>query len=191
LEELFSYFENRATGPIHAVTFEAPDVYLLGSSGQSAVWAAELGLPYVFADFINPGGAPFTAHYRKHYSATERNPEPYVAVCAWAMCADTDEEALRLSYSLRMASINLARGRHFPVPTVERAEEFLLTEGVPAASIPEDRRILTGSPTTLKAQLDALVEEYGADELFVVSIVHSHAARRRSYELLAGAFELG
>src|SRR5439155_87415 len=36
---------------------EKPEVWLLGSSDQSAIWAQELGLPYAFADFINPEGA--------------------------------------------------------------------------------------------------------------------------------------
>jgi luciferase family oxidoreductase group 1 len=193
MEELFSYFENRPTGhfrQLHVVNFEAPELYLLGSSSQSAVWAAEMSLPYVFADFISPTGAPLAKFYRDHFIASDRCPKPYTAVCAWAICADTDEEAMRLSYSMRMSFINLYRGRHSPVPTVERAEEFLLTEGVPIATIPEGRRILTGSPATLKPKLTALVEEYGADELFLVSIIHSHAARRRSYELLAEAFGL-
>src|SRR5207248_419039 len=32
---------------------ELPELWLLGSSPQSAIWAGELGLPYAFADFIN------------------------------------------------------------------------------------------------------------------------------------------
>jgi luciferase family oxidoreductase group 1 len=193
LEELFSYFENRPSGnfpQLRLVKFEAPDVYLLGSSGQSALWAAEMGLPYVFADFINPDGASLASLYRNNFVASERCLKPWVAVCVWAICADTSEEAMRLSYSLRMASINLARGRQFPVPTVDAAEAFLAKEGLPAATIPEGRRILTGSATELTAKLRAVVDEYQADELFLVSILHSHAARRRSYELLAQAFEL-
>jgi len=188
MEELFSYFENRPTGPLRNLKFEAPDIYLLGSSAQSAVWAAEWSLPYVFADFISPTGAPLAAFYRNNFIVSERCPKPYVAVCAWAICADTDDEAMRLSYSLRMSSINLARGRQFPVQPVEVAEAFLAKEGPPPAAIPEGRRILTGSPATLKAKLTTLTEDYQADELFLVSIVHSHAARRRSYELLAEVF---
>jgi luciferase family oxidoreductase group 1 len=193
MEELFSYFESRPTGhfaQLRIVKFEAPEVYLLGSSGQSAVWAAEMGLPYVFADFISPTGGPLAAFYRQHFIASERCPKPWVGVCAWAICAETDEEAMRLSYSMRMSFINLYRGRHVPVPTVEAAEEFLAKEGVHPETVPEGRRILTGSPETIKAKLKALSEEYQADELFLVSIIHSHAARRRSYELLAEAFEL-
>src|SRR4029079_13997705 len=55
-----------------------PDVWLLGSSPQSAVWAAQLGLPYAFADFINPAGADIAARYRLNYTPSDVNPSPYV-----------------------------------------------------------------------------------------------------------------
>jgi luciferase family oxidoreductase group 1 len=193
LEELFSYFENRPTGPfpqLKVVNFTPPDIYLLGSSGQSAVWAAELGLPYVFADFISPTGVELARHYRENFIASDRCRQPFVSVCVWAICADTDEEALRLSYSLRMTSLSLFRGRLIPVPTVEKAEAFLANEGVSPELLPQGRRILTGSPETLRAKLEDVVRQYQAEELFVVSILHDHVARRRSYELIARSFGL-
>jgi luciferase family oxidoreductase group 1 len=92
LEELLRYLgDGRSAEP-----------WLLGSSPQSAVWAAELGLPYVFADFINPHGAAIAAHYRQNFVPSERLREPRVAVAGWALCAETDEEAVRLSLSFRM-----------------------------------------------------------------------------------------
>src|SRR5690242_4140986 len=65
LEELLGYFTNRRqpAGPFRqmpSMCFASPEPWLLGSSPQSAIWAAELGLPYAFADFINPGGAEYT-----------------------------------------------------------------------------------------------------------------------------------
>src|SRR5439155_22999458 len=77
----------------------APEPWLLGSSPQSAVWAAELGLPYAFADFINPDGAAAAAHYRTDFRPSAVLGEPRVAVAAWAICADTDAEARELSAS--------------------------------------------------------------------------------------------
>ncbi len=59
---------------------ETPEPWLLGSSPQSAVWAAELGLPYAFADFINPGGAAIAAAYRERFERVGRAPAPRVAV---------------------------------------------------------------------------------------------------------------
>ena len=55
---------------------ELPEPWLLGSSPQSAIWAAELGLPYAFADFINPGGAEIAALYRERFVAARPASQP-------------------------------------------------------------------------------------------------------------------
>jgi luciferase family oxidoreductase group 1 len=166
-----------------------PAPYLLGSSPQSAVWAAELGLPYVFADFINPAGEPYAAFYRQQFAPSPHSTQPRVAVCAWAVCADTDEEAQRISASARMMMLLLFRGQLIPVPPVEQALEFLSHEGVPIETLPVHRRIIAGSPYAVRKALESLAEDYGADEVFVVNILYDHAARLRSYELLAQAFK--
>ena len=168
----------------------APEVSLLGSSPQSAVWAAELGLPYVFADFINPTGEPYAAFYRDNFAATETLPQSRTSVCVWAVCAETDEAAVRLSYSARMMMLNLFRGRLIPVPSIEKAEEFLAQEGVPIATVPAGRRVIAGSPAHVKQAIEAVADDYGAQEVFVVNIIYDHAARVRSYELLAKEFGL-
>jgi luciferase family oxidoreductase group 1 len=187
LAELLGYFANRTT----AIRFASPEPWLLGSSPQSAIWAAELGLPYVFADFINPEGAAMAAYYREHFVASEQRAEPRVAVAVWAICAPTDGEALRLSASFRMMMLELYRGRLMPVPPVERAERFLEQEGVPMEQLPAGRRIITGGPERVRAALEAVAVEYGAAEVFVVNIMYDHAARRRSYELIAQACGVG
>ena len=110
---------------------------------------------------------------------------PRVAVAAWALCAPTDEEALRLSASFRMMMLLLYRGQLIAVPPVERALCFLEKEGIPMEKLPARRRIITGAPATVRAALEALAAEYAAEEVFVVNIMHEHAARRRSYELIA------
>ncbi len=166
---------------------DSPETSLLGSSPQSAVWAAELGLPYVFADFINPAGEPFAAFYREHFVPSPHLSQPHVSVCAWAVCADTDEEALRLSASARMMMLLLFRGRLIAVPPVEQALEFLSREGVPMQTLPAHRRVITGTPYTVRRELETLAADYGADEVFVVNILYDHTARLRSYELLAQA----
>ena len=94
MDELLEYFEHPH--------FHSPEVALLGSSPQSAIWAAELGLPYVFADFINPEGAPLAKYYREHFQASRWLQKPRVGVAVWAVCAETEREAFRLSASARM-----------------------------------------------------------------------------------------
>ena len=172
---------------------ELPEPWLLGSSPQSAIWAAQLGLPYSFADFINPEGAEIAALYRQGFDASAgRLAEPRVSVGAWALCTETDEEAELLASSARMAMKLLRRGELIAVPPVERALRFFEAEGKPVGARPEgrQRRMVLGSPATVRAGLEQLARDYGAEEVIVVTIVHDHAARRRSYELIAEAFGL-
>jgi luciferase family oxidoreductase group 1 len=169
---------------------QIPEVSLLGSSVQSAVWAAELALPYVFADFINPAGAAMAAYYREHFRPSGALAEPRVSVAVWALAAETDEEALRVSASARMMLLSLFRGRLIAVPSVEKALALLFRENVPIESVPAGRRIITGAPARVRESLEAVAAEYGADEVFVVNIVHDPVARLRCYELIAQAFEL-
>ena len=181
---------------------ERPQPWLLGSSQQSAIWAAELGLPYAFADFINPKGAEITALYRERFAEHEHagaNPRggasgeggatPRVAVGVWVICAETDEEAQRLAASGRMTFTLLRRGQLIAVPPPEKAVEFLAADdrsGQPRSQ----RRAIVGSPETVRAELEDVVAKYKAEEAIVLSITYTHEARRRSYELLAEVFGL-
>jgi luciferase family oxidoreductase group 1 len=169
---------------------ETPEIWLLGSSPQSAIWAGELGLPYVFADFINSEGAHIAELYRERFTPSARLGEPRVMVATWAVCADTQEEAERLATSSRMAlSLLRTTGKMIPVPTVETATRFLEE---PAGSLPiaRRRRMTMGTKETVRDGLDAIALEYGAEEVMIVTITHSHEARKRSYELVAEAFGL-
>ncbi len=168
----------------------SPEVSLLGSSEQSAIWAAELGLPYVFADFIHANGEQLATLYRDRFQPSARLATPRVSVALWTICAPTDEEAQRLSLSVRMTMAMLQRGRLIPIPTVERAEQFLKEQQLPLEMLAAGRRFLTGSPQTLKPAIEAVAAAYGASEVFLVNILHSHEARVRSYRLLSDAFFL-
>ena len=195
LAELLAYLEDRLP-PDHPFARlaalpgrpERPEPWLLGSSQQSALWAAELGLPYSFADFINPRGAPIAADYRGRFVDSERLGAPLLSVGVLAICADSDEEAERLAASSRMTFSLLRQGRLIPVPPVEKALRYLETrERRPGGS---GRRAVLGSPETVRAGLEEVAQEYGADEVIVLTITHDHQARRRSYELIAEAFGL-
>jgi luciferase family oxidoreductase group 1 len=166
---------------------ERPEPWLLGSSPQSGIWAAELGLPYAFADFINSGGASIAAQYRAQAA------RPYLAVATWAIAADTEEEAQRLASSSRMMMRLLGQGQLIAVPPVEKALRFLsgAAESAPVSSRERQRRAIIGDPEQVRAGLEGVAAEYGADELMVVSIMHDHEARRRSYELIAEVYGLG
>ena len=169
---------------------ERPEPWLLGSSPQSAVWAAELGLPYAFADFINPDGEAIMARYRQEFEPSAALAAPRGIVAIWALCAETQAEAERLAASSRMAFALFFRGQFIAVPPVETALTFLETEPVDPLAAIRRRRSIVGDPDNVAKGIRAVAREYGVDEVMVVTITHDHAARRRSYELLAEAFGL-
>jgi len=124
-------------------------------------------------------GAEIAATYR------EQAAHPHVAVGLWAICAETDEEAERLASSIAMSMAMLRQNRPFPVPPPEKALRYLAQRPAPSG-----RRRIVGSPGTVRAGIEEVVAAYRADEAIVVTITHDHNARRRSYELIAEAFEL-
>jgi len=169
---------------------ERPEPWLLGSSAQSAIWAAELALPYAFADFINQQGADAARLYRERFAEHEHTTKPITAVAAWVICAETDEDAKRLASSARMTFTMLRRGQLIAVPPPEKALRFLAAERSGDAPGQTQRRAILGTPEKVHSEIEQLAELYGASEVIVVSITYEHQARKRSYELLAEAFEL-
>jgi len=163
-----------------------PQPWLLGSSAQSAIWAAELGLPYAYADFIAPDGEETARLYRERFVPSPQLAAPRTLIATWAVAAETEEEALALTSSGRMMFKLLRRGRPILIPPVDVAQRFLETEGDAAPP----RRMVCGTPEQVRARLEERVQRYLADELMLVTITHDPAARVRSYELLAQAFGL-
>jgi luciferase family oxidoreductase group 1 len=199
LVELLAYLNDRLP-PDHPFAHLArslpglpqrPEPWLLGSSQQSALWAAELGLPYAFADFINPKGAEIAALYRERFAEHEHaNARPRTAVAVWAICADSDEQATHLATSSRMTFTLLRRGQLIAVPPPEEAARFLEADDLKSGQPRSERRAILGTPETVRSGLEDVVAEYGAEEAIVVGITYSHEARLRSYELIADACEL-
>ena len=197
LVELLAYLEDRLP-PDHPFRELAklpglphvPEPYLLGSSPQSGIWAAQLGLPYVFADFINPQGSGIAQRYRAEFAPSETNAKPRTIVAVWALAAESDAEAERLSASHRMAMRLFLQGTLIRVPPVETALKFLAEQKGEERLHNRQRRRISGSPEKVRRDIEAVAEEYGAEEVMVVTITHEHAARRRSYELIAEAFGL-
>jgi len=170
-----------------------PAVWMLGSSLWSASAAAQLGLPYAFAHFINP--IPTVAaieHYQSNFNAAKgRAPRPETILALGVVCAETDEEAERLISSARLFRRRVRQGDVRAIPTPEEAIREL---GPRPAPLPDDSgewpRYVVGGPDKVRAQLLDMAAALHVDELMAVTIVHDHRARMRSYELLAEAFGL-
>lgn len=164
---------------------EVPEVWLLGSSPQSAIWAAELGIPYAFADFINPHGAEIVADYRARFEPSSHAAAPRVILAVWAVCAESDEEAQRIASSAKMMFTLFFQGKLIPIPPIEKALAFLAAQPKGEDPFRTRRRAIVGSPITVRMGIEQAAAEYAADEVMIVTITHRHEDRRRSYELIA------
>jgi luciferase family oxidoreductase group 1 len=164
----------------------AIDPWLLGSSTDSALWAAQTGLPYCIADFINSDGLPQAETYRQHFRPSRWLSAPYLMVATWTIAAASRAEAERLALPSRMMMYHLIKGQLIAVPSQATAEAW--AEGRTPPS--RDRRAVLGSPAEVCAELEQVAAFYGADEMMLVNILPDHAARRRSYELIAREYGL-
>lgn len=169
-------------------------IWLLGSSMWSASAAASLGLPYAFAHFIDPQSTREAIDkYRFDFQPVRDFNEPRTILALGAICAETDAEADRLAASPRAL---LRRFRTFPretglVPTPESAIEELSSGLDPLIfETGEWPRYAVGTPQRVRAELVSIATELHVDELMIVTVVHSHEARIRSYSLLAEVFGL-
>jgi len=168
-----------------------PEVWLLGSSDESALLAAQLGQSFCFAHFINEqGGAEVTRAYRDRFYASPDLAAPRSSVAVFAVCAETEEQARRLARSRDLFIVRLYTGRPAPYPSVEEAEAYPYNAQEMAIAQHAARRSVVGTPEQVHERLLQMVADYQADELIVVTITHDFKARMRSYELLAEAFEL-
>jgi luciferase family oxidoreductase group 1 len=164
-----------------------PEIWLLGSSDYSGALAAQLGLSFAFAHFINPrGGEGVTRAYRDSFKA--RGKPARVIVCTFAIVAESDDEAERLAASIDLRRLQMALNIDSPVPTAEEATRHQYSVEERRYVLSQRARAVIGGPAKAKAELSAMAERYAADELMVLTITGDYASRLRSYELLIDAF---
>lgn len=187
--ELLHYFEPAKPGQaVRAIPGEglAIEPWILGSSTYGAQLAAMLGLPYAFASHFAPAEMKQAlAIYRQQFQPSERLAKPYVMMGLNVVAAETDREAKRLQTSLQQAFIALRFGNPGPLPPPVDDIESRLD---PMARSMINQMLSTavvGSPQTVRADLEAFAARTGADELIITGSIYDHAARIRSFEIIA------
>jgi luciferase family oxidoreductase group 1 len=185
LMEYFSASQPQAIRAVPGAGLNIP-VWILGSSHFGAQLAAALGLPYAFASHFAPAQMmQAIALYRSTFKPSAHLQKPYVMLGFNVFAADTDEEAKYLATSTQQAFVSLRSGHPKRLPPPEEGylnrispqERSLLEQVLSCAAI--------GSRDTVKIQLEAFIEQTGADELMITSQIFDHSARLRSYEITA------
>lgn len=178
-------------GPMKAVPtgVPAPPVFVLGSGGEGASIAARLGLGFAFAHQLAPGGhVEATARYRAAFAPSARFDAPYTLLSVSVICGASDAHADELARSFDVAGVRFGQGiRDLPLPSVEEARAYPFDADEEAIRLANRARHVIGGPPRVADALRRLAEEARADELLVMTSVHDHDERKRSYERLARA----
>jgi luciferase family oxidoreductase group 1 len=169
----------------------SPELWLLGSSDYSGALAALLGLRFAFAHFITAQGGDAVMHaYKSEFMPSPRESVPRALLCVFVICAETDAEAERLAAPVDLRRLHMALGVDSPVPTDAEAAAREYDDRERAYIRAQRTRVVLGNPDTVRTKLLGLAREYAADELMILTITGDYRTRRRSYELVAKAFEL-
>jgi luciferase family oxidoreductase group 1 len=190
--ELQSYFApaepGQAVRAVPGTGLEVP-LWILGSSTFGAHLAAELGLPYAFASHFAPAALmPALQAYRAGFRPSRQLQKPYAMAGVNVVVADTDAEARRLFTSVQQQFTGILRNvRKRIQPPLENGD------AIDAFWTPEERAhvgqmlryAFVGAPDTVRAGLRSFIARTGVDEVIVATLLHGHADRLRSYELLA------
>ncbi len=192
LAELRAFLQPRNPGAaVRAIPGEGLDIpiWLLGSSTYSAQMAGYLGLPFAFAGQFSPAFMQSALElYRMRFEPSESLSAPYAMVGVNVFAADTEEEARRLSTSHQQMHLSLVRGTPGQVPPpVDSMEGLWLPEEKASIESTLSASII-GTPEMVHEQLQAFVAATDADELIINTIAYDHAARLRSYEIVAQAW---
>ena len=166
------------------------DIFMLGTTANSAELAAELGLPYVFALFLNNDEKVMSeslGNYRSKFKSSSDN-ESQVMLALPVVVADTEKEAALLASGIKVVRIELKDGRSFTVRSEEAAhefgrqvnEEYIVTVQPPA--------VLHGSKKTIEQKLNDVSHHYDVDEFVIVTAIGDFNKRLTSYKLLAEVF---
>jgi len=165
-------------------------LWILGSSLYGAQLAAHLGLPYAFASHFAPDAlTQALAVYRQNFRPSAQLERPHAMVGINVVAADTDDDARRLFTTLQQRFTDMMRNARGQLsPPIDDIEAYW-TQAEKAQVSRMLACSFVGSPATVQRELERFVETTGADELMAASAVYDHAARLRSYELLAQAWQ--
>lgn len=169
-----------------------PEVWLLGSGTSSAELAAELGLPYAFADFLGNArevGPSAAESYRRNFKASRRLAEPKLSVAFDVICAPTEEEARLLARSRDFNRVAEVYGVEGLLPP-EEVDEYTMTDEVRRFMEEWSKCSIDGDPRQVRERLLAVAELYGTKDIGLVTNCYAFEDRARSYELLAEVFGL-
>jgi len=171
-------------------TLTTPELWVLASSRDSAMYAAHFGLPLSFAHFIAPTDTTeIMQSYRDAFTPGLLK-KPKLALGVFAIITNDDEKADLMRKAREIQRIYREKGIRKPAPTLDQAKDYPFTTNELEGLNNKRSRQIIGSPDDVRKQIDALVKQTLADEVIVLTITSDFNDRLKSYELLSKSFQL-
>ncbi|OAB38281.1 luciferase [Paenibacillus macquariensis subsp. defensor] len=163
-----------------------PEAWLLGSSGSSALKAAEMGVGYSFAQFFNGAmSKEILDTYKNNFKPSAFMDKPDINVSYMVTTAETKEEAEYEALPQDIFRLSMMKGKITQLLTPEEAQDYPLTE-IDRMQLKESRKLhLVGAAKDIATLLQEEQEKYGFNEAMICSIPHSQEKRLEVYRLLA------
>ena len=168
-----------------------PELWMLTSSGESALLAAHFGMALSFAQFINPTGGPEAIRtYRDRFKPSAALPQPKASVGIFAFCSEDPKKAHDIQALIDYRLIGFEKGRYDETPTVAAATAYQYTPAEEQRVAWNRQRTAVGTPKDLKQKLERLAKTFDVGEIVISTFTETAEDRFRSYELLADMFAL-
>ncbi len=181
-------YDRVAAQPIGAAL---PMPFMLGSTGNSAIQAAKMGLPYAYVHFFTGDLDPTILEmYRDHFQPSTFCKEPYVLVCYYVTIGETQEEADFQAFPSDIARMQLYKGILRKRMSPEAAQSFPLSENDKAFIQQMNNWQFRGTPKSTAAFLNQQAKDLGIDEIMICSIPFDQSYKLWEYEALAKELEI-
>ena len=193
LQHFFNDTAGTTYGPLIAVpqASTTPEQWILSSSGGSSKIAARFGMGLAIARFINAAATPeIVETYRKHFQPSEQFPEPRAILSISVLCGETEEQAAQMRKLMDYRLLQFEKGNFDKPGDYASIKDYDFSTAEKERIVYNSGRIISGTSEQVKEQLVQLANDFDADEIIAATMTDNVNNRRRSFELLATAFEL-
>lgn len=168
-----------------------PQQWILSSSGGSSLIASRFGLGLVVAKFINGFVTPAVIDtYKENFKPSESFPQPHAMMAIFVLCADTEEKAKEMRKFMDYIFLQFEAGNFHDFADYEQIQKYVFTSEELQRIKYNSGRIISGTKEIVKEQLQMLGETFHVDEIIISTMAGNAGDRKRSFELIAEAFEL-
>jgi luciferase family oxidoreductase group 1 len=169
----------------------APNLWILTSSGESALLAAHFGMSLSFAQFINPvGAAAAIKNYKEKFKPSNELSKPQTSVGIFAFCSDDEEKVKRAQALMDYRLLSFERGQFNTIYSYDdiKDEEYDAQEWQKV--LHNRQRMAVGTPDEMVKKLNQIAQDFDTEEIIMSTFTETKEDRFNSYRLLAEAFEL-